>query len=148
MLIEFQQAFADLVATPSLCVDVRKDPVILKQRYRLSDREWRRLVRIVNDRGMECNCMLYRANRLAPIALNLGHLCAELGDHLAPLLHEYWDTHNRINAHFLLECVEFCQFLLEKSTSKHALPQNLIALINRSLYSLNSRIEQHPPSDV
>lgn len=146
MLIEFQQAFADLVATPSLCIEARKDPAILKQRYQLSDREWRRLVAIVNDRGMECNCMLYRANRLAPIALNLDDLCVALGNDLAPLLHEYWDTHRGLNAHFLLESSEFCQFLLEKSTSQYAFSASVIAIINRSLDMLTSRINQHQPT--
>jgi len=65
MLVEFQQALADLTASPELCVRVRRDPSILHRNYELTEREWRRLVGIVRHPGMACACMVYRANRLA-----------------------------------------------------------------------------------
>ena len=39
MLIEFQQALADLTASPELCISVRRDPALLHQRYELTQRE-------------------------------------------------------------------------------------------------------------
>ena len=79
MLLEFQQALADLVASPDFCRQARADPQELMRRYDLSAREHRRLVDMVNQPGMALNCMLYRSNRLAPLAQNLYGLCNALG---------------------------------------------------------------------
>jgi len=114
MLVEFQQALADLVAAPELCRQVRADPGWLRQRYDLSQREYERLVAMVNHRGMACNCMLYRANRLAPLALNLGGFCRALGPRLGPLLSEYSILYPNTNVHFYLECDRFGRFILDK----------------------------------
>jgi len=111
MLIEFQQAFADLVASPALCISVRNEPEVLRQRYQLSEQEFRQLVAVVNHPGMECNCMLYRANRLAPLALNLPQLCKALGKDLPQTLSRYWATYRNGDSHFLLESQRFCEFV-------------------------------------
>jgi hypothetical protein len=114
MLIDFQQALADLVASPDLCRKVRADPAHLQQSYALSPREYDRLVKMVNHNSMACNCMLYRANRLAPIALNLPKTCRMLGPRLGQLLTDYSALHPNTNVHFYLECDRFCKFLLDK----------------------------------
>jgi len=114
MLVEFQQALADLVSSPELCRQVRMDPGILRERYHLSEREYERLVKMVNHRAMALNCMLYRANRLAPIALNLHEFCVLLGTRLGPLLTEYSLSYPHTNVHFYLECDRFCRFVLSK----------------------------------
>ncbi len=114
MLVEFQQALADLVSSPDLCRQVRANPAVLRERYRLSEREYERLVKMVNQRAMALNCMLYRANRLAPIALNLHEFCTLLGPRLGPLLSEYSLCYPHTNVHFYLECDRFCRFVLGK----------------------------------
>lgn len=114
MLVEFQQALADLVAAPDLCRQARRNPGILRERYNLSEREHRRLVTMVNNEAMACNCMLYRANRLAPLALNLHDFCTALGPRLGPLLSEYSQLYPNTNVHFYLECDRFCRFILKK----------------------------------
>jgi hypothetical protein len=114
VLADFQQALADLVAAPELCRQVRTNPRQLRQLYDLSQREYDRLVGIVNQRGMACNCMLYRANRLAPLALNLREFCRALGPRLGPLLSEYAIVFPSTNVHFYLECERFCRFILGK----------------------------------
>lgn len=114
MLVEFQQALADLVASPGFCRQVRVDPGELRLKYSLSNIEYIRLVTMVNQRGMECNCMLYRANRLAPLALNLHDFCTALGPRLGPLLTEYSTLFPNTNVHFYLECDRFCRFILRK----------------------------------
>src|SRR5947209_5532565 len=114
MLVEFQQALADLVASPELCTQVRGNPDYLRKQYDLSPREFERLKRMVNHKAMACNCMLYRANRLAPIAINLPNFCRALGPRLGPLLTEYAALHPHTNVHFYLECDRFCQFILRK----------------------------------
>ena len=114
MLIDFQQALADLVASPAFCRAVRADPGRLSQGYDLSPREQDRLLVMVNHPGMALNCMLYRANRLAPLALNLGELCRALGPELGPLITEYIDLHPNTNVHFYQECERFCAFIEAK----------------------------------
>ena len=112
MLVDFQIALADLTASPALCRQVREAPEALRQRYNLTDREWRRLAGIVLSKGMEANCMLYRANRLAPVALNLPETCTALGHDLNRLISAYWDSEPTTNVHFLVEADRFCRFLL------------------------------------
>jgi hypothetical protein len=114
MLVEFQQALADLVAAPDLCRQVRVNPTQLRQRYDLSQREYDRLVAMVNHEAMACNCMLYRANRLAPLAMNLNEFCRALGSRLGPLLSEYSIRYPNTNVHFYAECDRFCQFIVGK----------------------------------
>lgn len=111
MLIEFQRALADLTSSPALCRDVRAAPEVLRDRYDLTDKECRRLVAIVGSDGMRANCMLYRANRLAPVALNLPATCKALGDDLNRLISEYWESEPITDVHFLVEADRFCKFL-------------------------------------
>ena len=114
MLIDFQQALADLVASPQFCRDVRDNPDLLVERYRIDERERERLVALANHRGMRLNCMLYRANRLAPLAMNLGGFCKALGARLGPLLTEYTALNPNANVHFYRECDRFCSFIETK----------------------------------
>jgi hypothetical protein len=111
MLAAFQRALTDLTASPSLCRAAIADPHLLAKHYSLTPREAKRLNAIVRSKGMEANCMLYRANRLAPIALNCPALCDALGDDLNRLISEYWDTYPTTNVHFLAETDSFCLFL-------------------------------------
>src|ERR1019366_2887375 len=130
MLIEFQQALADLVASPDLCRKIRADPSDLKLHYNLSHREYERLVKMVNQKAMACNCMLYRANRLAPIALNLPRTCRLLGHRLGKLLSEYSTRHPNTNVHFYLECDRFCNFLLERISQDHSFERGTKAMLD------------------
>jgi hypothetical protein len=115
MLASFQRALTDLTASPSLCRAARADPGLVSQRYDLTPREARRLNAIVRSKGMEANCMLYRANRLAPVALNCPALCDALGDDLVRLISAYWESQPTTNIHFLAETDRFCQFLAGRS---------------------------------
>jgi hypothetical protein len=116
VLLEFQQALADLVASPDFCRQARADPQALLRRYDLSEREHRRLIDMVNQPGMALNCMLYRSNRLAPLAQNLYGLCHALGPRLGPLLTEYSQAYPNTTVHFYLECDRFCRFIENKMT--------------------------------
>lgn len=111
MLIDFQRALAELTASPALCRQVRADPQILRRRYSLTEKEWRRLSGIVSSKGMEANCMLYRANRLAPVALNLPETCEAIRDELNDLISAYWDSEPTTDVHFLVEAERFCRYL-------------------------------------
>src|SRR5262249_28438240 len=115
MLVDFQIALAELTASPALCRQLREAPETLRQRYNLTEKEWRRLVGIAASKGMEANCMLYRANRLAPVALNLPHTCRALGENLNPVISAYWDSEPTTDVHFLVEADRFCRFLRERT---------------------------------
>jgi hypothetical protein len=111
MLVDFQKALADLTASPALCREVRRAPEVLRERYELTDKEWRRLAGIAASKGMEANCMLYRANRLAPVALNLPETCEAIRDDLNRLISAYWESEPTTDVHFLIEAERFCRFL-------------------------------------
>jgi hypothetical protein len=114
MLVNFQRALADLTASPALCREVRREPEILRDRYDLTDKEWRRLGGIAASKGMEANCMLYRANRLAPVALNLPETCEAIRDDLNGLISAYWESEPTTDVHFLVEADRFCRFLQDQ----------------------------------
>jgi hypothetical protein len=114
-LAQFQRALTDLTASPALCRAVRRDVTLLEQLYVLSPLEQDRLADIAASNGMEANCMIYRANRLAPVALNCPELCAALGDDLNRLISAYWYAEPTTNVHFLVETERFCCFLEERN---------------------------------
>ena len=120
MLIEFQRALADLTSNPELVNQFRSDPFRLHEYYSLDDGEFRQLVVVAQSPGMRANCILYRANRLAPIAINLPETCRMLGDQLEALLSEYWKAQPITNVHFLLETQAFCDFLHKKKIPETA----------------------------
>lgn len=111
MLADFQQALADLTASPTLCTEVRRDPALLHARYELTALEARRIEGIVAHPGMACSCIVYRANRLAPLALNLPRTCRALGPLLRDVASHYWTTHPEGNVHFYIEADRFCRHL-------------------------------------
>jgi hypothetical protein len=128
MLGAFQSALAELTASPALCRAVRADPAILTARFDLTPREAERLRGIVASKGMEANCILYRANRLAPVALNCPDLCRAMGP---ALLEEaftaYWEAERRTDVHFLVETDRFCRFL----SGRRDLPEGVRAALDR-----------------
>jgi hypothetical protein len=115
VLVDFQRALADLTASPALCRKVRRAPETLRDLYELTDKEWRRLAGIAASKGMEANCMLYRANRLAPVALNLPETCEALRKDLNRLVSAYWQSEPTTDVHFLVEADRFCRFLQDQS---------------------------------
>jgi hypothetical protein len=114
MLADFQQALADLTASPELCIRVRRNPAVLRQDYELTEREWHRLAEIVMHPGMECACIVYRANRLAPLAMNIPLTCRALGTDLRGIVSEFWAAFPESNVHFFVETERFCRFLEAK----------------------------------
>jgi hypothetical protein len=131
MLAEFQQALCDLTASPRLCIEARKNPAMLRERYKLTDREALRLVGIVRHRGMESACIVYRANRLAPLAMNVPATCKALGPSLRPLLEEFWELNPETNVHFFVETHRFCRFLQTKLETGYPFSEDAIKAIKR-----------------
>jgi hypothetical protein len=140
MLADFQQAMADMVASPQLCQMVRRKPDTLWQRYNLSGIEHRRLVDMVNNPGMSGNCTLYRANRFAPILLHLPELSHALGAELRALLEEYWDQSPHTDVNFLIECERFCSFVAGKTARGWKMPAAAQQAFERERNSLQLRL--------
>jgi hypothetical protein len=120
-----QQAFADLVASPRRCVEVRQDASLLDG-YTLTARERRRLLAMVRHPGMSHNCTLYRANRLTPIARSLPRTCVRLGSRLATELEAFWAAQPDSELQFKREAERFARFLLQRLRAG-ALPDTSIA---------------------
>jgi hypothetical protein len=141
MLSDFQQALADLASSPALCIEARRDPDVLRSRYQLSDRESRRLAQVVNHPGMACNCMLYRANRLAPLALNLPDLVKALGPDLREMLDAFWSEYNNTDVHFYVESYRFCEFIQRAIADGRKFAAEVAPALAREMAILADRLE-------
>jgi len=111
VLADFQSALADLVASPGLTLEVRDDPGLLRRRYSLSDHEARQLEGVARSRGMSANCMIYRANRLAPLAIEAPLTCEALEDDLHEALCAFWQATPDAQAQFLPEAARYLAFI-------------------------------------
>jgi hypothetical protein len=148
MLAEFQQALADLTASPAFSSSARENPSLLRDRYELSDREFDRLVGILRHPGMECACIVYRANRLAPLAMNVPQTCKALGPELRAVVEEFWAAYPETNVHFFVETDRFCRFLQEKITYGAVFPPGVVDALARESQTITVVLaESHTESD-
>jgi hypothetical protein len=131
MLADFQQALADVTASPAAVLRAREDPSILAARYRLTDRELDRLIGIIRHPGMRAACMLYRANRLAPLVMYLRDSCRALGPSLREMLDEFWAVHPEVDVHFFVEADRFRAFLEAKVAAGLPLPPEVMRHLRR-----------------
>jgi hypothetical protein len=141
MLADFQQALADLIASPDLCIEARRNPGALRERYQLTDREAHRLVGVVNHPSMECNCMLYRANRLAPLAVNLRSLLKALGPDLRSVLDSFWKRYSNTDVHFYVESYRFCEFIWEEITRGRLFNEEVEPALQHEMATLAELLE-------
>ena len=107
----FQKAMCDLAASPELCVLMQESPEQVLSRYELTERDRRRLLSVVRQRGMLVNCSLYRANRLSPIYSLMPHTCFLLGETLMDELTEFWTEFDESRLQFDEEARKFGEFL-------------------------------------
>jgi len=123
LLADFQSALADLVASPALTLEVRDNPGLLRRRYALSELEARQLEAVARSRGMSANCMIYRANRLAPLAIEAPLTCEALGEDLHEALCAFWQATPDAQAQFLPEASRYLAFIelwLAARTPEHS----------------------------
>ena len=140
MLADFQQALADLTASPELCNAVRRDSGVLPQRYALTERERARLLAIVRHPGMACACTVYRMNRLAPLAMNLRGTLKALGAELRPLLAQYWLDHPHGRPHFFLESDQFVSWLACRLDAGAQIPAGARELLTAEAESVRAAL--------
>lgn len=129
----FQRAYADLAASPTLCLAVRADPVAALASYDLDARDRGRLARAVWQRGMDANCTLYRTTRITALNSVIPLTLGLIRPILRPLLDAYWEEHPVHDVRFTRETARFIAWL---ETRPLALPEpadDLIALARREL---------------
>lgn len=137
----FQRAYADLAASPKLCLAVRADPVAALASYDLDTRERDRLARAVWQRGMDANCTLYRATRITALNSVMPLTLALVRPVLRALLDAYWEDHPVHEVRFTREAARFIAWL---ETRPAVLPEpvdDLIALARRELAAATARLE-------
>lgn len=137
----FQRAYADLAASPRLCLAVRADPVAALAPYDLEARERDRLARAVWQRGMDANCTLYRVTRITALNTVMPMTLDLLKPVLRALLDSYWEDHPVHDVRFAHEAARFIAWL---ETRPPALPEpvdDVIALARRELAAAEARLE-------
>ncbi len=112
----FQQALCDLIASPELCLSLRRGEEGALGGFDLTDRERRRLEAVVRQRGMSVNCTLYRANRITPLYLLMPRSCLLLGDDLSDVVSEFWLA-EATDMQFGPEVERFARFLRDRVDS-------------------------------
>jgi hypothetical protein len=136
----FQRAYADLAASPTLCLKVRADPVAALAPYDLDAREQGRLARAVWQRGMDANCTLYRATRItalnsvAPLTLGL------IRPVLRELLDFYWEDPPVHDVRFARETERFIAWLEARPDLLPEPADEIIALARRELAAEEARL--------
>ena len=136
----FQRAYADLAASPKLCLAVRADPAGALDAYDLDARERARLARAVWQRGMDANCTLYRATRITPLHTVLPGTLARIRPALRDLLDAYWEAQPVHEVRFAREAARFIAWL---EANPRALPnpaEEILALARRELAMEEARL--------
>jgi hypothetical protein len=132
-LAAFQRAYADLAASPRLCLAVRADPAQALALYDLDAREHRRLARAVWQRGMDANCTLYRTTRITALNSVVPLTLGLFGPALRPLLDAYWEAHPVHEVRFAHEAARFIAWLETRPPELPDPADEIIALAGREL---------------
>ncbi len=113
-LHNFQLAFAKLVASPQLCVAVREDGSSFFSGFDLNEKEISRLRSVVNQKGMQACCNLYRMNRVTPLYTQLSNTCTMLEERLMPEVEAFWNHYKDTSLQFREEVLAFGEFLMNR----------------------------------
>jgi hypothetical protein len=110
-LLGFQRALAALISDPALVRRVIREPAVALATYDLTCQDLARLATMARSRGMSTNCILYRANRLTPLARLLPLTLAAIGSDLRDVLDRYWRIRPETSFQFAGEVASFGHFL-------------------------------------
>lgn len=114
-LIQFQQAFADLVADGDLCRAIKQNPGLLDEQYVLTQLEKDRIIYLLQQsRGIGTSCMLYQINRFTPLFDLMPYTCNILGERTREYTRQFWAYYPKSNFQFRDEVMFFSKFLLEQ----------------------------------
>lgn len=114
-LAAFQRAMADLAASPALCGRVREDAEAALAGYALTEVERRRVASAAAQRGMRVNCMLYRSNRLSPLASQLPNTFLLLGPALRDAADGYWAENPALERNAPAEVRSFAAYVRRRA---------------------------------
>lgn len=142
MLADFQQALADLTASPELCNAVRADAGVLAARYSLTEVETRRITAVAGHTGMTCACVVYRMNRLAPLAMNVRQTLRALGPALPGVAGQYWHDHPRGHSHFHIEAGRFCRWLRQRIDEGLEVPPQVTTALKTDGAAVDAALEE------
>ena len=138
----FQRAYADLAASPALCLAVRSDPAAALARYDLDDRDRARLTRAAWQRGMDANCTLYRATRVTALNAMLPITLSVMRPVLRDVLDRYWADEPVHERGFARESARFLAWLEANPQLLPEPAQDIIALARRELAIEEARLER------
>jgi hypothetical protein len=136
----FQRAYADLAASPKLCLATRADPATALAPYDLDARERERLARAVWQRGMDTNCTLYRVTRITALNTVVPLTIALIRPVLREVLDAYWEAHPVHDVRFAHETARFIAWLEANSAILPEAAEEVIALARRELEAEEARL--------
>lgn len=113
-LAAYQNALADLVASPAAVRAVRDGDTGLLDGYDLTPRERARLVAVAAHPGMATNCMLYRAHRTVPLARLLPRTVGALGERMRATVDAFWAATPDTMIQFEEEARAFAAFVARR----------------------------------
>ena len=106
-----------MVASPGLCLAVRDGGSGFLAKFDLSDKERKRLLEVVWQKGMSVSCSMYRSNRITPLYTLLNFTCLLLGENLRKELDEYWSRTVLPDLQFRQEIERFGSYLEDRLAS-------------------------------
>jgi hypothetical protein len=136
----FQRAYADLAASPKLCLAARDDPEAALSAYDLDAREQARLARAVWQRGMDTNCTLYRVTRITALNTVAPLTLALIRPVLRDVLDAYWEAHPVHDVRFAQETARFIGWLEANPSVLPEAAEEIIALARRELDTEEARL--------
>jgi len=136
----FQRAYANLAASPRLCLAVRADPAAALAGFDLDQRERNRLERAVWQRGMDANCTLYRATRITALNSVAPQTLRRLRPVLRLVLDEYWEAHPVHEVQFARETARFIAWLETRPATLPEPADEVIALARSELAHDKARL--------
>lgn len=85
--------------------------------------------------------MLYRANRLAPLAVNLPGLLKALGPDLRSVLDSFWKRYSNTDVHFYIESYRFCEFIWGEMSRGRRFNEEVAPVLQREMEALAELLE-------
>jgi len=136
----FQRAYADLAASPKLCLAVRADPIAALASYELNAREHGRLESAVWQRGMDANCTLYRVTRITALNAVVPQTLDLVRPVLRAMLDAYWEDHPVHDVRFARETNVVDRVIFPMPPTLPEPADDIIAVARRELAAEEARL--------
>ncbi len=143
----FQQALADLVASPEMRALACQDPDAAFARYQLNSKDRRRLEALAHDRrGMGAGNLIHNSFRLGLVAETLPKTLNLLGPARSePLLKKYWHTTPPKDFRYSNEAFRFADHLRLQQDEGELDEPFLEEVLNFELTTLSALQHKSPP---